>query len=358
MWVCRWPSSSVDSTTQWATTIAPTRVSELRAGNDRTRETDADSIRRATGLSYQLTRLTGWPSAPSLASPIADAGRRRQPDLSPLLLASRTVGRLLKRGDTVIYRSTVYPGRPPKKVCVPVLEEESGLTFNIRLLLRLQSRADQPRRPQAPARGHHREGHLGVDAEDRRLRRCALRFDRERRHALKTSSIRVAEAAKVIENTQRDLNIALMNELAMIFNRLGIDSLEVLEAAGSRSLPAVHAGPGRRPLHRRRSLLPDLQGAGDRVPRPNDPGRTADQRRHGRLCGRPSAAPDGAPSLNPVGARCWCSGSRSRKTAPTYATPRGRYRARISRIRHDGGYPRSMGGCGGRPSRVRPRPGR
>ena len=100
----------------------------------------------------------------------------------------------------------------------------------------------------------------------------------------KASSIRVAEAAKVIENTQRDVNIALINELALIFNRLGIDTEEVLLAAGTKwNFLPFRPGPGRRPLHRRRSVLPDAQGAGDRLPPGDDPRRPAHQRQHGHL---------------------------------------------------------------------------
>ena len=208
-----------------------TRVSELRDGKDRTRETDIDSIRRATRLSFSdtpdgLARCTVF--IVTVPTPVDAA---KTPDLAPLLDASRTVGRLLKRGDVVIYESTVYPGAT-EEMCVPVLEDASQLKFNADFFC-----GYSPERINPGDRKHQLTTIVKVtsgstpeiaDFVD------ALYASIVTAGTHKTSSIRVAEAAKVIENTQRDVNIALINELAMIFNRLGIDSLEVLEAAGSK----------------------------------------------------------------------------------------------------------------------------
>ena len=210
----------------------------------------------------------------------------KRPDLTPLLKASETVGRVLKPGDLVIYESTVYPGCTEED-CVPVLERHSGLTY-LRVDRRTAEPGERPQ-PRAPRRPAPRSGQPGQSPSQRQ--RCPLPRQRDRRHGPQppeppgfycgysperinpgdpthrlttikkvtsgstpevaaavdalyrqiitagthpASSIRVAEAAKVIENTQRDLNIALMNELALIFGRLGIDTLEVLEAAGSK----------------------------------------------------------------------------------------------------------------------------
>ncbi len=196
--------------------------------------------------------------------------------------ASESVGKVLKKGDVVVYEITVYPGCT-EEICVPILERESGLKFNKDFFA-----GYSPERINPGDKEHrlhdHPEDHLGLDAGGRGIRRtsCTARIITAGTH--KASSIRVAEAAKVIENTQRDVNIALINELALIFNRLGIDTEEVLVAAGTQvELPAVPPGPGRRALHRRRSVLPHAQGAGDRLPPRDDPGRPPPQRQHGDL---------------------------------------------------------------------------
>ena len=196
----------------------------------------------------------------------------------------------------------------------------------------------------APA-ADDQQGHVGLDAGGGRVRRRALRLDHQGRHA-PASSIRVAEAAKVIENTQRDVNIALINELALIFNRLGIDTEEVLRGGRHQvELPAVPAGPRRRPLHRRRSVLPDAQGAGDRLSPRDDPRRAAHQRQHGALRRGRGRAPDDReahPRRSPRAS--WCSGSRSRRTARTCATPRSSTSSQeLKELRREGGRLRSLG---------------
>ena len=155
----------------------------------------------------------------------------KRPDLRPLIKASHTIGRLLKRGDIVVYESTVYPGAT-EEVCVPVLEQVSGLTFNVDFFA-----GYSPERIN-PGDKLHRFATIkkitsgstpeAADFVD------ALYAEIVTAGTHKAPSIKVAEAAKVIENTQRDLNIALINELAIIFNRMGIDTEDVLKAAGTK----------------------------------------------------------------------------------------------------------------------------
>jgi UDP-N-acetyl-D-galactosamine dehydrogenase len=211
--------------------LNPHRIAELRAGNDRTRELDAAEIGAATRLTFcdtadQLAACTVF--IITVPTPI-DAAKR--PDLGPLLSASRTVGGLLKPGDVVIYESTVYPGAT-EEVCVPVLEQASGLRFNVDFFCGYSPErinpGDKLHRLTTITKVTAGSTPQAADFVD------ALYASVVPAGTHKTSSIRVAEAAKVIENTQRDVNIALINELAMIFNKLGIDSLEVLEAAGTK----------------------------------------------------------------------------------------------------------------------------
>ncbi len=187
---------------------------------------------------------------------------------------------------------------------MPLLEKGSGLAFERGLLRRLQPRAHQSRR-QGSSRlptilkvtsGSTPEAADFIDSVYRTIITAGT---------YKASSIKVAEAAKVIENTQRDVNIALINELAMIFERVGIDTEEVLEAAGTKwNFLPFRPGPGRRPLHRRGPVLPDVQGAGVRLPPADDPRRPAHQRQHGRLRRRPaSSSAMLGKRIQPVGAR-------------------------------------------------------
>jgi UDP-N-acetyl-D-glucosamine/UDP-N-acetyl-D-galactosamine dehydrogenase len=211
--------------------LKPERVAELESGHDATLETTAEELAAATQLTF-----TG--DAAGLAAcnvyivtvptPINSA---KIPDLSPLKRASRTLGHLVNRGDVVIFESTVYPGAT-EEVCVPLIEQGSGLMYNEDFYA-----GYSPERINPGDKEHRVENILKVtsgstpevaDFVD------ALYAGIITAGTYKCSSIRVAEAAKVIENTQRDVNIALINELAMIFNRLGIDTLEVLEAAGTK----------------------------------------------------------------------------------------------------------------------------
>ncbi|MBI1425248.1 MAG: Vi polysaccharide biosynthesis UDP-N-acetylglucosamine C-6 dehydrogenase TviB [Gammaproteobacteria bacterium] len=211
--------------------INAARINELKSGKDSTLEVEGDELKLANHLTY-TTALDGIRPANiyivTVPTPIDD---HKRPDLSPLLSASHSVGKVLKKGDIVVYESTVYPGATEED-CVPVLEQESGLTFNKDFFA-----GYSPERIN-PGDKEHRvinikkvtSGSTPETAETvDRLYRSIIQAGTH-----KASSIKVAEAAKVIENTQRDLNIALINELSIIFNKMGIDTLEVLEAAGTK----------------------------------------------------------------------------------------------------------------------------
>lgn len=211
--------------------VNESRVAELRAGRDSTLEADTEDLRAATKLSFttqasDLSECTVF--IVTVPTPI-DAHNR--PDLTPLKSASETIGSVLKPGDLVIYESTVYPGAT-EEVCVPILESVSGLRFNHDFFC-----GYSPERIN-PGDKEHRLSNI-VKVTSGSTPEVADFVDTLYRLVVKAgthkaASIRVAEAAKVIENTQRDLNIALVNELAIIFNKLGIDTLEVLEAAGTK----------------------------------------------------------------------------------------------------------------------------
>ena len=207
------------------------RVAELTSGVDRTLECSPDELREARYLSFtndsdQLKKARVF--IVTVPTPVDKANR---PDLIPLLKAGETVAKVLKHGDVVIYESTVYPGAT-EEVCVPVLEKVSGLIFNKDFYC-----GYSPERINPGDKEHRlpsiRKVTSGSTAE---VAECVDRLYAEIITAgtYKASSIKVAEAAKVIENTQRDVNIALMNELSLIFNKLGIDTLEVLQAAGTK----------------------------------------------------------------------------------------------------------------------------
>ena len=207
------------------------RIAELISGHDSTLEVDEAELKQATQLNY-TTDIEQLKSCNifivTVPTPI-DSHKR--PDLTPLEKASETVGKVLSKGDIVIYESTVYPGAT-EEVCVPILERHSGLTFNKDFYC-----GYSPERIN-PGDKEHRVTTIKkvtsgstpeiADIVDNLYKSIITAGTH------KASSIKVAEAAKVIENTQRDLNIALMNELAIIFERLGIDTLEVLKAAGTK----------------------------------------------------------------------------------------------------------------------------
>jgi UDP-N-acetyl-D-galactosamine dehydrogenase len=211
--------------------VNPRRVAQLRKGRDSTLEVSRRELRTAERLTFttDLERLRRC-RVFIVTVPTPIDGYKR-PDLSPLERASESVGAVLRKGAVVIYESTVYPGCT-EEVCVPILERVSGLKFNRDFFT-----GYSPERINPGDKEHRlttiRKVTSGSTSEvadfvDQLYGTIVMAGTH------KTSSIRVAEAAKVIENTQRDVNIALINELALIFNRLGIDTEEVLNAAGSK----------------------------------------------------------------------------------------------------------------------------
>lgn len=211
--------------------ISKERIYELRSGTDRTLEVSPDELKSSEGLVFSddaadLKDVNIF--IITVPTPVDDS---KAPDLSPLRSASRTVGAVLKRGDIVIYESTVFPGCT-EEVCVPVLEEFSGLVFNKDFFC-----GYSPERINPGDKEHRLPNILKITSGS--TDETAEKVDLLYRTIItagthRASSIRVAEAAKVIENSQRDINIAFVNELALIFERMGIDTREVLEAAGTK----------------------------------------------------------------------------------------------------------------------------
>lgn len=207
------------------------RIEELRKGYDRTKEVDEAELKISKHLSFtadleQLKSVTCF--IVTVPTPVDDY---KKPDLTPLIKASQTVGKVLKKGDVVIYESTVYPGCTEED-CVPVLEQFSGLKFNVDFYC-----GYSPERINPGDKLHRVTTIKKVTSGS--TPEIAERVDQLYKKIItagthKASSIRVAEAAKVIENAQRDINIAFVNELALIFDRMGIDTSEVLEAAGTK----------------------------------------------------------------------------------------------------------------------------
>lgn len=207
------------------------RVSELQRGKDHTLEVSTEELAEATHLSYTSSAEDLAAANVYIVTVPTPIDEHKRPDLTPLIKASETIGKTLKKGDVVIYESTVYPGATEED-CVPVLERVSGLVFNQDFYA-----GYSPERIN-PGDKEHRVTNIkkvtaGSTPEIADLV-DALYNEIITVGTHKASSIKVAEAAKVIENTQRDLNIALINELAMIFNRMGIDTEAVLQAAGSK----------------------------------------------------------------------------------------------------------------------------
>jgi UDP-N-acetyl-D-galactosamine dehydrogenase len=211
--------------------IRAERVAELQSGRDSTLEVSPEELADSPHLSFScaLEDIRGCNVyIVTVPTPIDAANR---PDLTPLVKASQAIGSVLKRGDVVVYESTVYPGCT-EEVCVPLLEKASGLVFN-----RDFHCGYSPERINPGDKLHRVTNILKVTAGSTPEAADfvdALYASIITAGTHKASSIKVAEAAKVIENTQRDVNIALINELALIFNKLGIDTLEVLEAAGTK----------------------------------------------------------------------------------------------------------------------------
>lgn len=211
--------------------ISRARVDELKRGIDRTRELIGDELEWAKNVTYSCDPSTLRDCNYFIVAVPTPIDAAKRPDLSPLERASETVAKALKPGGIVVYESTVYPGAT-EEVCVPVLERVSGLKFNVDFFC-----GYSPERIN-PADAEHRLPDIRkitsgstpevadiVDAVYRSIVKAGTK---------KVNSIRVAEAAKVIENVQRDVNIALINELALLFKKLGIESRDVLEAAGTK----------------------------------------------------------------------------------------------------------------------------
>ena len=207
------------------------RIAELESGLDHTLEITSEELKHAKQLSF-ISDIAKLKAAQvfivTVPTPIDSANR---PDLTPLIKASEIVGESLKKGDVVIYESTVYPGCT-EEVCVPVLEKHSGFKFNVDFYCGYSPERINPgdkvntlTKIKKITSGSTLEVADAVDALYASIIKAGTH---------KAASIKVAEAAKVIENTQRDLNIALVNELSVLFNRLDIDTIEVLEAAGTK----------------------------------------------------------------------------------------------------------------------------
>jgi UDP-N-acetyl-D-glucosamine/UDP-N-acetyl-D-galactosamine dehydrogenase len=211
--------------------VNSSRIQELLTGKDSTLEVAPDELSQSTLLSFSDQREILEGCNVYIVTVPTPIDEHKQPDLSPIRAASHTLGQILKPGDIAIYESTVFPGAT-EEVCVPILEADSGLRFNRDFFV-----GYSPERINPGDKEHRLPNILKVTSGS--TPEVADFIDQLYGTIItagthKASSIKVAEAAKVIENTQRDLNIALVNELAIIFNRLGIDTLEVLEAAGSK----------------------------------------------------------------------------------------------------------------------------
>ncbi len=211
--------------------IKKTRINELLKGHDSTREVTSDDLTSSTQLQFsdQAERLKEY-NFYIIAVP-TPIDKHKQPNLYPLKSASSLVGKIISKNDIIVYESTVFPGAT-EEICVPILEEESNLTFNIDF-----SVGYSPERINPGDKEHCLTTITKITAGSNP--KAAELIDTiyasiVKAGTYKASSIKVAEAAKVIENTQRDVNIALVNELSLIFNRMNIDTNEVLDAAGTK----------------------------------------------------------------------------------------------------------------------------
>jgi UDP-N-acetyl-D-galactosamine dehydrogenase len=211
--------------------INEARVEELRSGKDSSLEVDPEELKAVPHLTYTSNLDDLKPCNVYIVTVPTPINEHKQPDLRPLVSASHALGKILKPGDIAIFESTVYPGATEED-CVPIMEADSGLKFNQDFFVgyspeRINPGDKEHRLPtiKKVTSGSTPEVADFVDALYRTIITAGTH---------KASSIKVAEAAKVIENTQRDVNIALINELSLIFNKLDIDTLEVLEAAGSK----------------------------------------------------------------------------------------------------------------------------
>jgi UDP-N-acetyl-D-glucosamine/UDP-N-acetyl-D-galactosamine dehydrogenase len=207
------------------------RIAELKAGRDSTLEVSKAELKSSSFLTFTTDLAALKRCQVFIVTVPTPIDEYKRPDLSPLVKASESVGKVLKKNDVVIYESTVYPGCT-EEICVPILERESGLKFNKDFFAGYSPERINPgdKEHRLPTIKKVTSGSTPEVADFvNKLYACIITAGTHM-----ASSIKVAEAAKVIENTQRDVNIALINELALIFNRLGIDTEEVLNAAGSK----------------------------------------------------------------------------------------------------------------------------
>lgn len=207
------------------------RIKELSKGRDSTLECSSEELKEATNLKYSADVSDLKECNIYIVTVPTPIDEHKQPDLSPLVRASEMLGKVISKGDIIVYESTVYPGAT-EEVCLPVVEQSSGLIYNTDFFA-----GYSPERINPGDKEHRVTNILKVTSGS--TPEVAEFVDQLYKTIItagthKASSIKVAEAAKVIENTQRDVNIALINELSIIFNKLGIDTLEVLEAAGTK----------------------------------------------------------------------------------------------------------------------------
>ncbi|MGB2883824.1 MAG: nucleotide sugar dehydrogenase, partial [Rhodoferax sp.] len=211
--------------------INQNRIDQLKAGHDSTLETEPEELQAATQLGFSTDMQDLRACNCFIVTVPTPIDQHKRPDLTPLIKASETVGKVLKAGDIVIYESTVYPGCTEED-CVPVLEKFSGLTFNQDFFCGYSPERINPGDKQHRVTTIKKVTSGSTPAIADLVDALYNQIITAGTH--KASSIQVAEAAKVIENTQRDVNIALINELAIIFNKMGIDTEAVLQAAGSK----------------------------------------------------------------------------------------------------------------------------
>ncbi|HLT82136.1 MAG TPA: nucleotide sugar dehydrogenase [Cyclobacteriaceae bacterium] len=211
--------------------ISTARIEELERGHDRTREVEPAELAEAKGLTFtsnieDLRQVNIF--IVTVPTPVDEF---KKPDLTPLISASRTVGQVLAKDDIVIYESTVFPGCT-EEICVPELERTSGLKFNVDFFCGYSPERINPGDRERRVNNIKKVTSGSTPEIAERVDQLYRKIIKAGTH--KASSLKVAEAAKVIENSQRDINIAFVNELAMIFERVGIDTTEVLEAAGTK----------------------------------------------------------------------------------------------------------------------------
>lgn len=207
------------------------RIEELKKGYDRTLEVDSEGLKASKNISFTTSLEKLKEATIYIVTVPTPVDIYKKPDLTPILSASKTVGKVLKKGDIVVYESTVYPGCTEED-CVPILEKESGLIFNQDFFCGYSPERINPGDKEHTIAKIKKVVSGSTPKIAQELNTLYSSIITAGTHL--ASSIKVAEASKVIENAQRDLNIAFVNELALIFDKMGIDTLEVLEAAGTK----------------------------------------------------------------------------------------------------------------------------